>query len=210
MEQSLPKIRGVPHDAIKLDANEVRRILDPLAGVWYIESIGTDRAAQLAVSGMQRPSVLYEEACFENNDLVLSGGTHEMRRKRGSITVPNEPWRQPVNLMYRDQRGSIYLDFMGSLLDQPCDPESGSITVNNFMGAKMRFTRVKQQAAAPALGQLQMGSSLSPNGTWTAVADPISGDTYYHNTATGETTWDHAVAGFPPPPPRRNYNVMTL
>lgn len=82
--------------------------------------------------------------------------------------------------------------------------------------------RGAQNATAIAMANSQYGRSAGPTpaamskpttlprlpANWEAVADPDSGDTYYWNAKTGETTWERprpveaaAVAEEPPPPP---------
>jgi hypothetical protein len=65
----------------------------------------------------------------------------------------------------------------------------------------VRSCREAVPASSPAPAPAPSSAPTSAS-KWTAVKDPDSGDTYYYNTATGETTWDKPEgvdAGVPSP-----------
>ena len=54
---------------------------------------------------------------------------------------------------------------------------------------------------------MALAMSMSPEGSWARLRDPATGDDYYWNEQTGDTSWEPPVGVPPPPspsPPRRD------
>ena len=105
------------------------------------------------------------------------------------------------------QKSELSLSLSLSLSPSPCfhqrRPKKGSRRCNNSQTSGEE--RALYGRAAPVM------SDLPPK--WSEAKDTDSGDTYFWNTDTNETSWDRPIAPStagpapPPPPPRRREAV---
>ena len=200
IKAQLPMVRGIPTDAQKLEQHEVERITSSLEGHWFLQVVGK------SYPGAPDTSFTYTDAEFVGTDVIFTGGMHNAMRGHGDHrhrqAVVNQPQRQPLQNMYRDAKGQVYVDFLGSILEHPLNPESGEIFFDSGTGVRIKMMKGwKRDGHSGPMGHAPPPSdpSVPPGqmGAWQAVVDPASGDTYYYNPATQETTWDAAKAGYP-------------
>lgn len=162
--------------------------------------VGT--AALVAVKLQARRSRAEEE--LRQVDAALQSAQHELSRRRSSLSEREEAARQMIDsLSGREEDGRPVTELAKTSgsdgWQQATDPESGAVYYFDPATNETRWELPR--AVGPCGGEQAASAAVSASfreeaeeedsaAAWTALTDSGSGETYYYNRLSGETSWD--------------------